>query len=90
MAAKQSLTVTLSDELMRMVRDRVASGAYADESEVVRDGLRALQLRDAVVERWIADDVAPAFDRVASGQEPLIPASEVFGGLEARHRSNRG
>jgi antitoxin ParD1/3/4 len=90
MRKSQSLTVTLPDELMRMIKERVTSGAYVDESDVVRDGLRALQARDAAVERWLREDVVPTFDRVARGEEKLIPASEVFSGIEARHQRGKG
>ena len=50
MRRSQSPTVTLPDELMQMVKERVTSGAYLDESDVVREGLRALQARDAAVD----------------------------------------
>lgn len=37
------LTVTVTRELGKFVRDRVASGAFATQSEVIRAGLRALR-----------------------------------------------
>ncbi|MGH7069311.1 MAG: type II toxin-antitoxin system ParD family antitoxin [Acetobacteraceae bacterium] len=40
---------------------QVAKGAYASASEVVRAGLRALQERDAATERWLRDEVVPAY-----------------------------
>jgi metal-responsive CopG/Arc/MetJ family transcriptional regulator len=36
-----SLSITLPHDMAQMVEDKVASGAYASESEVIRDGLRA-------------------------------------------------
>ena len=36
---------------MRRVRAKVAAGEYATESEVIRDGLRALLARDKAVEK---------------------------------------
>jgi putative addiction module CopG family antidote len=36
------MSVTLPLEMADAVRERVRSGQYASESEVVRDGLRAL------------------------------------------------
>ncbi len=89
MRDKESLTVTLPHDVAQMVRDKVASGAYESESDVIRDGLRALQARDAVVERWLRDEVVPTFDRVASGHEKLIPAQDVFSGIEARYRARK-
>jgi putative addiction module CopG family antidote len=86
MRRSQSLTITLPDELMQMVKERVTSGAYLDESEVVREGLRALQARDAAVEHWLSQDVVTTFDRVARGEERLLAAAEVFSGIETRHQ----
>ena len=36
----QSLSITLPRRMARMVKDKVKSGAYTTESEVVREGLR--------------------------------------------------
>ena len=40
------MKVTLTEELKTYVKEKVRSGRYADESEVMRDALRALELRD--------------------------------------------
>jgi antitoxin ParD1/3/4 len=40
------MKVTLTQELETLVKEKVRSGRYADESDVVRDALRALELRD--------------------------------------------
>ena len=45
----QPMSITLPHEMAAMVRSKVQSGEYATESEVIRDGLRALQARDAGV-----------------------------------------
>jgi antitoxin ParD1/3/4 len=89
MGEKDSFQVTLPRDVAQMVRDKVASGAYESESDVIRDGLRILQARDAVVERWLRDEVVPTFDRVMSGEEKLIPAEDVFSGLEQRYRARK-
>ena len=80
-----SLSITLTDDMAQMVKDKVASGDYASESEVIQDGLRALQERDAEVERWLVEAVAPEFDRVMAGEGELIDAAEVFSGVEERY-----
>lgn len=40
------MKVTLTEELETLVREKVRSGRYADESDAMRDALRALELRD--------------------------------------------
>jgi putative addiction module CopG family antidote len=85
----QSLSITLPHDMAQMVKDKVASGAYASESEVIRDGLRALQARDAAVERWLHESVVPVFDRVTRGEEKLLGTAEVFTGLESRYRTRK-
>ncbi len=40
------MKVTLTQALKTFVKEKVRSGRYTDESEVMRDALRALELRD--------------------------------------------
>ena len=42
------LEITLTEGLATLVREKVRSGRYADESDVMRDALRALEQRDEV------------------------------------------
>lgn len=62
MRTTQQMSITLPMEMARLVKEKVASGTYATESEVIREGLRALQEREAAVERWLRKDVAPTYD----------------------------
>ena len=50
MRTTKQMSVTLPHEMADMVRAKVASGEYASESEVIRDGLRPLAARDRAVE----------------------------------------
>lgn len=61
MRSTQQFSVTLPNEMAAEVRARVASGEYASESEVIREGLRALQERNRAVEHWLRNEVVPAF-----------------------------
>jgi len=53
---------------------------------VVRAGLRALEERDAAVERWLREDVVAAYDALQADPSRAIPANQVFTALRARHQ----
>jgi antitoxin ParD1/3/4 len=84
MRTTQSLSITLPHDMAQMVRDKVAAGEYATESEVIRDGLRALQARDAAVERWLREEVVESCREMAADPSHGIPAGEVLGRIKAR------
>jgi antitoxin ParD1/3/4 len=46
MVARSTLNVSLTPELEEFVRDRVDTGRYQTASEVVREGLRLLELQE--------------------------------------------
>jgi len=54
MRSTQQFSITLPNEMADSVRAKVASGEYATESEVIRDGLRVLLARDRAVESCCA------------------------------------
>jgi antitoxin ParD1/3/4 len=85
MPAVNKRTVSLPAEQSSYVDQLVASGSYASASEVVRAGLRALQERDAAVERWLREDVAPVYDAMQADPGRGIPAADVFASLRAHH-----
>jgi len=81
------ISVTLPHDMAAMVKAKVASGEYASESEVIRDGLRTLQARDAAIERWLRDEVAKSYDEFAAGPAIGVPAGEVMERLRASYRA---
>ena len=83
--AAEKRTVSLPAEQASYIDALVASGAYASASEVVRAGLRALQERDAVVERWLREDVAPVYDAMQSDPARGLSAEEVLAAIHTRH-----
>jgi antitoxin ParD1/3/4 len=88
MTTARKRTFSLPAEQAKYIDAKVASGAYASGSEVVRAGLRALQERDAAVERWLLNEVAPTYDAMASDPSRAIKAETVFSELHGRgHRA---
>lgn len=86
MRTTQQFSVTLPNDMAAQVRAKVASGEYASESEVIRDGLRALQTRDRVVEQWLRNEVVPAYDVYQADPARGIPLDKVSAGLAERHK----
>ncbi|RDJ22113.1 type II toxin-antitoxin system ParD family antitoxin [Bosea caraganae] len=83
MRTTQSLSITLPHEMAQMVKAKVASGEYATESEVIRDGLRVLAARDAAVEKWLRDEVVPTYDAVMADPGSTLSASEAWAKIAA-------
>lgn len=84
MRTTQSLSITLPLEMAQMVKAKVASGEYATESEVIRDGLRTLLARDAAIEKWLVEEVAPTLDEMEAHPDRLLSLEEVRKRLDAR------
>lgn len=85
MRTTQQFSITLPLEMATQVRARVASGEYASESEVIREGLRALQARDKAVEAWLRHEVAPAYDALKANPTRARSITEVRAALAAAH-----
>jgi antitoxin ParD1/3/4 len=86
MRSTQQFSITLPNELADLVRSKVASGEYATDSEVVRDGLRTLAARDRVIELWLREQVAPAYDALIADPSRAITAGDVRSALAAKRK----
>ena len=87
MRTTRQLSITLPNQMAEALRERVRSGQYASESEVIRDGLRALFAQEAAVETWLRDEVAAAYDAAEADPASAATADEVRQRL-ARRRSD--
>jgi putative addiction module CopG family antidote len=83
MRSTQQLSITVPNEMAQLIRAKVASGEYASESEVVRDGLRALMARDRAVESWLRAEVAPAYDALQADPSRGRSVDDVRAALAA-------
>ena len=87
MRTTQQLSITLPKAMADAIKSKVAAGEYASESEVIRDGLRVLMARDRAVERWLRDQVGPAFDAIQADPSRAVTVDQVRARLAAAHKT---
>jgi antitoxin ParD1/3/4 len=73
------ISVTLPSGQKAFVEDRVRTGRFASASEVVREGLRALEREEAHLDSWMREKIRAARD----DPRPSVPADEVLARLNA-------
>ncbi|MDP2025340.1 type II toxin-antitoxin system ParD family antitoxin [Sulfuriferula sp.] len=89
MRTTQQLSITLPNDMADAVKTKVRNGEYATESEVIRDGLRALLARDRAVESWLQGQVGPAYDALKADPSRAVTADQVRARLAAEHAKAR-
>ncbi|MBS0538757.1 MAG: type II toxin-antitoxin system ParD family antitoxin [Proteobacteria bacterium] len=89
MGAVKKRTISLPTEHSAYIDAKVSSGSFGSASEVVRAGLRLLQEQDAVLERWLKEEVGPTYDAMKANSERGRPAREAFAELRARYVPRR-
>jgi antitoxin ParD1/3/4 len=87
MRTTQQFSITLPNEMADAVKSKVAAGEYATESEVIRDGLRALLARDRAVEIWLHEQVGPAYDALKADSTRAVSIDDVRASLAAEHKA---
>ncbi|MDN5848212.1 MAG: type II toxin-antitoxin system ParD family antitoxin [Nitrococcus sp.] len=90
MRSTQQFSITLPNEMADVVKAKVASGEYATESEVIRDGLRTLLARDRAVEAWLREEVVPAAQALKADSGRALSPGQVREQLASRRRSRSG
>ena len=86
MRSTQQFSITLPNEMANVVKAKVATGEYATESEVIRDGLRTLLARDQAIEAWLITQVGPAYDALKKDASRAVSANDVRAAIAAEHR----
>lgn len=81
MAGHASRKVSLPPDLEDFVASRVASGRYASEGEVIREGLRLLEEQETA-EESLRSAIAVGLDQALRGE--LLDGEAVFEALEQR------
>ena len=87
MRTTQQLSITLPNEMADAVKEKVASGEYASESEVIRDGLRVLLARDRVVDQWLVEQVVTAYEALQADPSRSVSVEGVRARLAKEHKA---
>ena len=85
MRTTQQFSITLPNEMADIIKTKVATGEYATESEVIRDGLRALMARDRAVDNWLTQEVGPAYDALKANPKRGVTVDQLRAALAAEH-----
>ncbi len=85
MRTTQQMSITLPNDMANTLREKVAAGEYASESEVLREGLRALMARDRAMESWLERDVAAAHDALRADPSRAVGLKQLRASLSALH-----
>ncbi len=83
------MSITLPNDMADLVKGKVRTGEYASESEVIREGLRALMARDRAVESWLYSQIAPTYDALKADPSRALTADQVRARLAAEHAKTR-
>ena len=85
MRSTKQLSITLPNEMADLIKEKVRTGEYASESEVIRDGIRALLSRERAVENWLHDQVGPAYDRLKDDPDRAVTVAQLRTRLAQEH-----
>ncbi len=89
MRTTRQLSITLPNEMADALRERVQSGEYASESEVIREGLRTLWSRDQAVDEWLRSEVAEAYDALVADPSRAVTADALRTRLAAKRAADQ-
>lgn len=87
MRTTQQFGITLPNEMADAVKAKVAAGVYATESEMVCDGLLVLLARDRAVDKWLLEQVVPAYDALKADSTRAVSADRVRARLAEEHKA---
>ncbi len=90
MRSTHQFSITLPVDMANLIKQKVASGEYASESEVIRDGVRALLARDRAVEAWLHQSLAPVYDATVADPARSTSIDTLRQQLKDAHNAELG
>jgi len=80
------LSITLTLDQQEWVKSLVANGGYASDSEVIREGLRVLKAREQATEKWLREEVIPAYEELRANPGSGMSVDQVRAALRDRQK----
>lgn len=71
------MQVMLTPALDKMVREKVSSGTYGDESEVMREALRKMMDEDSALD-WMSREAVLGFEQLNAGEFVELTEDELM------------
>lgn len=71
------MNISLTPELERMVKEKVASGLYNNASEVIREALRQ-SLRGEAENQWLQREAAIGFLQLEARETVVVKSKDDF------------
>lgn len=72
------MQITLTPEIEIIIKQKVASGNYASETEVIKESLRLLQERDERKLKFLCEDLTAAYSQSERGESKSIDIEEFI------------
>ena len=82
MPGTEKLSITIPSHYAKLVREKVSSGTYSSNSEVIREALRVWETQNEV-KRTRLEVLKSAIRKSLEDPRPSLPADEVFEDLES-------
>ena len=84
-----TVRLALSEQDEQVIEKQLATGRFADASDVVRAGLQMLEEIDTRLERWLEEEVVRRAQEAERDPAKLLSADGVYSRLELRHRDRQ-
>jgi antitoxin ParD1/3/4 len=80
------MTITLPPALDALLARKMATGLYEDASEVVREALRQMEVRESALE-WLRQEAAAGFDQLDRGESVEMDRDAFMNHFRARRQA---
>jgi antitoxin ParD1/3/4 len=87
MSAATKISITLTPEMNRLIKQRVAAGDFASSSELIREALRVWQKQEDKHQERLAS-IRARIQKSIDDPRRSVPAEEVFNRLNEMHLQN--